>query len=217
MSQRMKIGGEWKALDVFLKVKGEWKQSTAVYVKVGGEWKIGRHIHTLVYESNDLETHTATCAHCGEKITEGHVYALVGGTGATCTESGTEIYLCNKCNQQKTVVIEALGHSWNTEVINAPTCTEEGEQKETCTRCGEFLFDPIPAAGHAYGDPDYVAATCTEFEGNLYRCLNCDHTWFDMLGDALGHNYLPSYEDMPDGTIVCTWTCTRCGDSYAET
>lgn len=217
MSQRMKIGGEWLPIDLFLKVKGEWKESTGVYVKVNGEWKLGRHIHTFNYVSDGVDTtHTGTCAHCGEEITEGHVYALIGGTAPTCTDGGNEIYLCDKCNQRKTVAVAAKGHNYKAGEYIAATCTDWGVNEQRCEDCGDYFREEIPPLGHSYGTPVHQDATCYDAEGYWHTCTRCGHYWFDHISDALGHDYQASYEDMPDGSILCTWTCTRCGDSYTE-
>lgn len=217
MSQRMKVGGVWKALDLFLKVKGEWKKSTGVYIKVNGVWKLGRHIHTFNYVSNGVDTtHTGTCSHCGETITEGHVYTLVDVQEPTCTETGSEIYLCETCNQEKTVVIAALGHTGEGSYV-APTCTSGGSWSRTCERCGQTEYETYEPTDHSWTQYGHESATCNSPGGYYEKCTVCGNGRWVHTEDATGeHNYQPSYEDKPDGTIICTWTCTYCGDSYIE-
>ena len=219
MGQRMKLGGKWRALDMFLKVRGEWKAAESVYVKVNGVWRIGQHIHDFIYVSNGAEsTHTATCAHCNKKITEGHIYYLTGKKDATCTEDGYEIFLCNKCSQERRVVLEAQGHDWETVTITEPTCTDGGEELDQCSRCGEVsetrYTDPL---GHVYGDPVYNEATCTEHGGNTYTCARCGHSWFDLLEDALGHDYHYTGSGVDgNGVTYFYYACSRCGDAYDQ-
>ncbi|MCD7769595.1 MAG: hypothetical protein LUH36_05735 [Oscillospiraceae bacterium] len=47
-----------------------------------------------------------------------HSWTLVEGScTATCTEAGTETYLCDYCGDAKTVAVKALGHDWDEWVL----------------------------------------------------------------------------------------------------
>ena len=222
MGQRMKLGGKWRALDMFLKVRGEWKAAESVYVKVNGVWRIGQHIHDFIYVSNGAElTHTATCAHCNKKITEGHVYFLTGKKDATCTEDGYEIFLCKKCSQERTIVLKAPGHDWEDVVITEASCLDGGEVVEKCARCGAQGYSHYTdALGHVYDydNSPYDNATCDAPGGWTHTCTRCGNTWFDRDGDPLGHFYgqTGSWTD-GDGNIVVEYTCRNCGDTYSDT
>ena len=208
MSQRMKIGGKWSALDMFCKVRGEWKPAEFVYVKVNGVWRIGRHIHAFSYVSDGVDTtHTATCAHCGKTITEGHIYYSSDGRYATCTEGGYVLYVCEICNQQKYVFSEALGHEWEDVVISEPTCTSGGEIMTECSRCGAAgetkYTDPL---GHSFVAGEETAATCEE-PGGYYETCYCGASRWVHTQDALGHDFVW------DETMDC-YVCLVCG--YTE-
>ena len=219
MSRRIKIGGVWRPIDIFMKVKGVWKPSITAYIKIDGAWKMVQHLHAYKYVSNGDDTHTATCSVCGGTFTEGHIYSAVDGNFATCTEDGYELFVCDTCNHKKRVVLEALGHEWETVVISEATCTDGGEEFTQCSRCGatgETWY--TDALGHVYGDPVYNEPTCTEHGGNTYTCARCGDSWFDLLEDALGHEYehTGSGED-GNGITYHYYTCSRCGDEYYET
>ena len=75
----------------------------------------------------------------------------------TCTEKGTDEYICNECKRTKLIEVDATGHNagdFKTE--QNPTCTETGLDVQRCTVCGEILETKIiPALGH-----NYVDGTC---------------------------------------------------------
>lgn len=65
-----------------------------------------------------------TCRLCA--VTEGgpeHQYELTETVTATCTESGTELYFCNICDDPKQVEIPAEGH-----MVEDGVCTICAEQ-----------------------------------------------------------------------------------------
>lgn len=219
MSRRIKIGGVWRPIDIFMKVKGVWKPSITAYIKIDGVWKMVQHLHAYKYVSNGDDTHTGVCSICGGSFTEGHVFSLNSEKAATCTENGKKVYVCERCLQQKTEILPALEHKWETVVISEATCLDGGEEYDMCTRCGaESEWRYTDALGHVYGDPVYNKPTCTEHGGNTYTCARCGDSWFDLLEDALGHDYkyTGSGED-GNGIIYHYYTCSRCGDEYYET
>lgn len=64
----------------------------------------------------------------------------------TCTNSGSEVYVCKNCGIFKTEDIAPLGHSFTGEwkVYRQPTETVEGEKRCKCERCDEFISESIP-------------------------------------------------------------------------
>ena len=130
----MKVGGEWRALDMFLRVKGEWRPSVAVYVKENGEWKVKVHEHDLFsYVSDDLDTHSATCAYCGRVISEDHAYERVSVQPASCEVAGIGQDRCTKCGQEKIYSIDALRHDMERYFFTKDDLTVYAKYK--CTRC----------------------------------------------------------------------------------
>lgn len=162
MSRRIKIGGVWRPIDIFMKVKGVWKPSITAYIKIDGVWKVVQHLHEYKYVSDGDDTHTGTCSVCGVTFTEGHDYLSVDGKHATCTEDGYDLFDCLVCGHQKYVVSEALGHEWEDVVISEPTCTSGGEIMTECSRCG------------ATGETNYTDPTGHSFYNGV--CIYCGET-----------------------------------------
>ena len=103
-----------------------------------------------------------------------------------------------------------------------PTCTEAGGYDEVvyCTVCGEELSreaKTVAALGHDVSHHEAKAATCTEIGWNEYdTCSRCDYSTYEAI-PALGHNYTATVT-APTCTEqgYTTYTCSRCGDSYAD-
>lgn len=102
----------------------------------------------------------------------------------------------------------------------APACTCDGyENAEFCIDCGARLTlgTVIPATGHDFGPWRLIdAPDCTQSGTEERECLTCGALETRAV-PPLGHNYVVSSSDTQcgqPGTI--TYTCSRCGDSYAE-
>ena len=89
---------------------------------------------------------------------------------ATCTEAGSVMLKCSRCDYEEEKTLEATGHTPGTaEYVAptcAPTCTESGKSVVKCTVCGEViestdLGELDPATGHTPVEMEEVAATCT--------------------------------------------------------
>lgn len=64
-----------------------------------------------------------------------HAYRCTETTPATCTETGTAVYVCEKCHATYTETLAALGHDWDDGVlVREPTLSEDGERRYTCKR-----------------------------------------------------------------------------------
>ena len=74
-----------------------------------------------------------------------HEWVKTGETPATCTETGTVTYKCNKCNEPKTEIIPALGHDL-TYSASGSTITQK------CTRddCGHTATATLSANDATY-------------------------------------------------------------------
>ena len=82
---------------------------------------------------------------------------------ATCTDSGTVVYVCAACGKSYEEKVPALGHSWNGGVITRqPSCSQEGIRTYTCSRCGVTTTEAIARTAHTPVTVPGYGATCTE-------------------------------------------------------
>ena len=135
-------------------------------------------------------TEGAKCSVCGEILTEQKTVDALGHTPSipveenyvapTCTENGSKdvVAYCSLCEEEirrETVIINATGHNYTTEVKN-PTCTEQGYTTYTC-ECGETCIDDyVNATGHTDNDGDGYCDVC-DFQICDHRCHKPDFIW----------------------------------------
>ena len=152
---------------------------------------------------------TFTCI-CGKSYTEqipalGHSFSVfVSSTSGNCTEAGTTVYKCSRCNQTRTTAGTPLGHNYSS-TVHAATCTGKGYTEHVCSRCKDSYKDKETAPlGHAY-TTEIVEATCTEGGYTVYKCMRCEDSYESDFVEAFGHEF-KEQETQP--------TCTEAGGSY---
>ncbi|MCD7859386.1 MAG: hypothetical protein LUH51_04340, partial [Firmicutes bacterium] len=173
---------------------------------------------TYTYNKSEEKWVTACTEHtAGEAVIENEV-------AATCTESGSydSVVYCTVCGEEisrETIVVEATGHSYTSEVTTEATCTEDGVITYTCSVCGDTYTETISALGHEWGEGVITTeATCTE-EGVLtYTCSRCGETKTEAIS-ATGHTVVV------DEAVAATCTasgltegshCSVCGAVIVE-
>lgn len=139
----------------------------------------------------------AVCSGCGRREEEqiipalGHDYEEISRQAPTCTEAGSLFKRCRRCQETKTDVLPASGHSFERgKVLSEPTCSKEGEKADVCTVCGAVENrGSIPTAAHAFGDwVRQSEPTCTEKGEEKRVCDVCGHIqWQDV--SPTGHTY----------------------------
>lgn len=106
-------------------------------------------------------TDGSKCSVCGEILTAqteipklGHDYVATV-TDATCTETGTTVYTCSRCDDTYTETIPATGHTageWKT--VTPAEIGKEGLEKQSCLVCGAVLNERSIPALYLLGDAD---------------------------------------------------------------
>ena len=172
-----------------------------------------------------------TCTVCGEKEKEKTVKALghdykdqtEGKVEPTCTQPGSKVQKCSRCNDTKTVEIPALDHDWVDDETGRvePTCTQPGSKNQHCSRCSETKTGvEIPATGHTFGDWEIVEGkepTC-EGKGEEKRvCSVCNEVETQEVA-ALGHNAVLDGDPITPAAgkaAVNVYKCTNgCGQKF---
>ena len=210
------------------------------YVKKGSGEPLG---HKEKYISNNNGTHTKICTYDGCTLheisdcstavltcgvipvcdvcntpygkTEGHELTDVSITKQpTCTEKGTALKKCARCDYTVTEEIDALGHDINIlKVIKNATCEEEGKESVECKRCDFKEERVIPATGHAYKKTNFPV-TCASDGYDLFQCQNCDHEYKDNWVTDRQHNYIENKREATCNTAgLITYTCSVCGST----
>jgi hypothetical protein len=99
---------------------------------------------------------------------------------ATCTTSGTEERVCNRCKATESRETEIVDHRFNggAEVITEPTCRKNGTKEVKCIwydQCGETELKQIRAVNHTYENYEVTTpATCINTGIETAKCK-----WYD--------------------------------------
>lgn len=156
-----------------------------------------------------------------------HINTTVKNTKeATCEEAGyTGDTYCDDCGEKlkEGTEIEALGHDYTSEITKEPTTEEAGIRTYTCTRCGNTYTESIGKLNCSHINTtvkDSKEATCEEagYTGDTY-CTDCGEKLEEGTEiKALGHDYTSEITKEPtiEEAGICTYTCTRCGNTYTE-
>lgn len=149
----------------------------------------------------------------------------------TCQAKGEAIYKCSKCDETKTVEVDASEEYHNyveTEVVKPAGLNQMGISVYTCTICGDTDTRTTPAKEckheEKYLTPYYtVPATCTKEGREVYTCSNCNKEVTKVLpkkehisDTAEGKGYITV------GAIKCTSDgaeevkCKNCGETFTR-
>ena len=194
----------------------------------------------------------ATCSRCDyttyvEIKALGHNLVDVEGKDATCTEPGYTAYKdCSRCDHiEGKTELEALSHSYKSEVTTHATCEGDGVMTYTCENDATHTYtEKIPAIGHDWNDGVVTTdPTCTADGVKTYTCKNDEAHTYEEKVDALKHvdednNNVCDREDCKQSlcqpgnhiegegvvttpatcvsTGVMTYTCTACGTTRTE-
>ena len=162
------------------------------------------------------------CATCGAKLSECQAGAPVieNSTAASCGEAGSydEVVYCTVCGDELNRThhtVDALPHSYQEAITQAPTCVDAGEKTLTCSACGDTKTEVVAPLGHNTTTYEAKAPTCTAIGWNEYvKCSRCDYSTYEEL-PVIPHNYKETVTapDCLNGGYS-TFTCLGCGRTY---
>lgn len=168
------------------------------------------------YTYKDMQTHTRTCAVCGEVKEEAHNQDRRVKKDPTCTEDGSYTYYCTDCNSKVgSSKIRAKGHvfgDWTVE--SEATATSDRVEKRVCLVCGE-AETRTSKCEHAETKKETKAATCTEDGYVKDVCTACGFAVNTEVVKATGHNpgeWEVSKEATYDEEGLKVKKCTVCGE-----
>ncbi len=141
-------------------------------------------VKTIPATGHKLDYDTGKCEICNKKANakcEHKECTWVTIEEATCTDSGYENKICDKCKFIQDIEYNySLGHDYEYHDSKDPTCTEDGNYTySTCSRCDYSTYEDnkIPATGHAY-----IAGVC--------KTCNAENESFTMLENVSGGSEL---------------------------
>ena len=104
---------------------------------------------------------------------------------ATCTEAGKSVLRCTVCRKViEERVIEAAGHTMETQEAVAATCTLDGHSSQVvCTVCGELLV--APQVWHATGHKWDAGETRTDDNGEEMTVFTCTACGLSMKAETV--------------------------------
>ncbi len=141
-------------------------------------------IQNCVHEYTNVCTDTV-CKLCGaERTAPGHVYIVLAGKNATCTEEGLKAAKqCVVCNGMTDLegneiatqeVIPANGCTYVHVVVREATCMQAGQEYDYCYACDTMKpgSETNPAVDHNWVIID-VASTCKQLGYTADACTMC--------------------------------------------
>ena len=190
-------------------------------------------------EAQGYTTHT--CSRCGDSYVDtytdalGHAWKLDHIDDSTCTEAGTEYYVCeNDGTHTKTETIALKAHETEEVPAVAAKCEEAGHIRYyTCKNCTHLFLDAegltettaeavvIAATGHEYEGVVTKAPTCSAQGVKTFTCKHdAAHTYTEPVAiDPAAH--MMHHAAKVDATCTAEgheeyWYCEYCGRFYNE-
>ena len=152
-----------------------------------------------------------------------HTYTSSITKYPTCIEYGEITYVCERCDDTYTEVIEKTSHTYSSSftIDKAATCTEAGSKSKHCTTAGctsKISVTTIAATGHSYTSKITKSATCTSEGIRTYTCSKCGDTYTESIAKT-SHSYTSKVTKQATciATGIRSYTCSACNANYTET
>lgn len=178
-----------------------------------------------------VECSSEYCTATREFETEalGHVENTTVVQPATCTEAGSQVTVCERCQEELSrEEIPATGHQWSEwKTTKAATWDTQGEESRSCANCQEKETRPIAALSenhteHVFDEEGIVTKTptCTEAGEKTYKCLTegCEEVKKETI-PATGHSWSEWKTTKAatwDAEGLRTRSCDKCGAKEEE-
>lgn len=166
------------------------------------------------------------CEKCGSVLVDSYVRATGHNYVYKDNGDGTHTGTC----QNDPTHVEVKAHNMEQTIVN-PTCTDRGYTHNECADCG-YAFDDnfVPPTTHdweytsnsngthtaicSYNNAhsklenceyelEIVAPTCDNQGYDLHTCKLCGYSYKDNFKNAMGHDYIWTYNDNGTHTGVC--------------
>lgn len=113
-----------------------------------------------------------------------HEFEDKGTVAATCTEQGYHLRACICGMEERTELVEPLGHQFGEFVSNGDgSCTTDGTKTAECANCGtQVTVTDVIAPGHKYEITSVTAPTMWEEGYTTYTCAGCGESY---MGDFI--------------------------------
>lgn len=207
---------------------GEWTQTTAPGCDTRGE-----EVRTCGCGAEERRTVDAL----------GHSFtSYISDGNASCQQDGTKTSRCDRCGQTDTIPDEGTrkAHTFGEWTVAAPsTCQEYGVERRTCENCDAYEERELESYGDHTYQPAVTEPSCGAMGYTTYTCQVCGDSYVsdyteatgahvydgdeDTLCDVCGYDRSCQHEYTTQITApTCkeqgytTYTCTLCGDSYAD-
>lgn len=146
-----------------------------------------------------------------------HVFVLdeEQSTPATCSDPGTDVYVCEKCGEILRENTAAAGHSWQKleDESTDADCQHTGLAVYVCSVCGEGMTETVAKVPHnmVVSTEESVSASCTH-SGQIVRyCTFCGVHEIEYI-PQLAHNF--TYTPNNDNTH--NYACSNGCDSISK-
>lgn len=188
-----------------------------------GEWTTVQEATTDKYGT---EKRTCSCGAEEYRMTQpigDHVFESTVVKNASCTEDGSEEFVCTKhenCSANYTAALPATGHKQALR-YTAATCEADGSAVMYCETCdAELKNETIPALDHVWGNEQITLSTCSEKGKVEFTCTRCSKATktVDIDENPDAHSLTTTTTPATctkDGSAVTS--CTLCGSKLVET